>query len=303
MESRCELEPGEEGYPELLAGLPSPPRLYVRGDPASLSRPSISVVGSRRATPYGIACAELAGRVAAEAGVTVVSGGAVGCDQAAGRAALAAGGRHVLVFGTGADRVYPAECADLADAVVATGGAVVSIERWGVPPRRYAFPKRNRVIAALSLALVICEAGVPSGTFSTAETALELGRELLCMPGSILSPLSAGTNRLIAEGAACISDEASLEVAVSRIYGTLRFEHGGAPGYAGLSRSELRAMYALTATPLRVDALAVYLSEDVIATLRVLGALEAQGLVRRLPDGSYSPTTRALQLKTSFGTM
>ncbi len=105
---RFEIRLGEEGYPESVAELPDPPSvLYGRGDPSALSTPALSIIGSRRASPYGIAVAELTGRIAAESGVTVVSGGARGCDQAAGRAALDAGGRHVVVLGTGSRRRVP----------------------------------------------------------------------------------------------------------------------------------------------------------------------------------------------------
>ena len=102
-------------------------------------------------------------KVAVEAGVTVVSGGAVGCDQASGWAAVNAGGKHVVVLGTGADVVYPRSSAGLITRTLDTGGAVVSISPWGMGPRKFAFPRRNRVIAALSQALFVSEAGMPSG--------------------------------------------------------------------------------------------------------------------------------------------
>lgn len=299
---RFELAAGDACWPPQLNDLPDPPkRLYGYGDPAVLARPSISVIGSRRATPYGTEVAALAARIAVEAGINVVSGGAIGCDQAGGRAALAAGGTHVAVLGTGADVVYPANAADLLLRLASGGGAVVSIAPWGSQPRRFAFPARNRVIAALSQALFISEAGLPSGTMSTAETALELGREVLCAPGSMLSALSRGTNHLIAEGATCIVDEASLEVAVSRIYGTLRFSHGDAPGVGRLSAAERRVLSAVTASPERVEALARMLDVGVVRALEVLGALEAEGLICRLPDGSYTASAHALRRMTSFG--
>lgn len=299
---RFELTAGDACWPPQLNDLPDPPKcLYGYGDPAVLARPSISVIGSRRATPYGTEVAALAARIAVEAGINVVSGGAIGCDQAGGRATLAAGGTHVAVLGTGADVVYPANAADLLLRLASGGGAVVSIAPWGSQPRRFAFPARNRVIAALSQALFISEAGLPSGTMSTAETALELGREVLCAPGSMLSALSRGTNHLIAEGATCIVDEASLEVAVSRIYGTLRFSHGDAPGVGRLSAAERRVLSAVTASPERVEALARMLDVGVVRALEVLGALEAEGFICRLPDGSYTASAHALRRMTSFG--
>ena len=189
VEGTFELHPGDALYPETVLELSDIPQtLYVRGNPEVLSTPALSIIGARKASPYGLAVAELAAKVAIEAGVTVVSGGAVGCDQASGWAAVNAGGKHV----------------------------VVSISPWGMGPRKFAFPRRNRVIAALSQALFVSEAGMPSGTFSTAEAAMDLGRELLAVPGSILSPESRGTNYLIANGACCIVDEESIEMAISR---------------------------------------------------------------------------------------
>lgn len=200
-EETFELHPGDALYPDTVLELSDVPQtLYVRGDPAVLSTPALSIIGARKASPYGLAVAELAAKVAVEAGVTVVSGGAVGCDQASGWAAVNAGGRHVVVLGTGADVVYPRSSAGLITRTLETGGAVVSISPWGMGPRKFAFPRRNRVIAALSQALFVSEAGMPSGTFSTAEAAMDLGRELLAVPGSILSPESRGTNYLIANG-------------------------------------------------------------------------------------------------------
>lgn len=235
---RIELAYDDPAYPPALRDLTDAPRrLYLRGDPAALSAPGLAIIGTRRATPYGEAVSELAARIAVEAGISVISGGAIGCDQAAGYEALERGGRHVVVLGCGADVVYPASSELLMERAIRQGGAVVSVVGWGTQPRRYLFPQRNRIIAALSRAVFIAEAGLPSGTFSTAEAALELGHEVLAVPGSIFSPLSRGTNYLLAEGACCIADEEALEVAVSRIFGTLRFTHGAAaPPRAGGSR-------------------------------------------------------------------
>ena len=233
---RWELELGGEGYPQSLVELQNPPEvLRGIGDREVLSGPCLAVIGARRATPYGIAAAELAGRVAAECGVTVVSGGAMGCDYAAGMAAAAAGGRTIVVAGTGADVPYPASSTPVFQAAV-DSGAVVSLERWGQTPRRYAFPRRNAVVAALCKVLVITEAGQVSGTMSTADAALELGRTLYAIPGSIFSPNSSGTNRLAAEGARIIPDEASLELAISTVMGERRAPASGARSIQAMGR-------------------------------------------------------------------
>ena len=291
-----ELERGEGGYPPALLDLSRPPeRIYGRGSVEALLGPCLSVVGARRATPYGLSVAEMAARVAAECGVTVVSGGAMGCDRAAGMAAVRAGGRTVIVSGCGADVVYPQASSDVYAAAVESGGAVVSAEGWGSPPRRWAFPKRNALIAALSQVLVVTEAGLRSGTMSTADAAAELGRTVYAIPGSIFSPNSSGTNRLAAEGARVIPDERSLELSIALDYGIARFAGEGAAPDLG------PVMSALVASPSRPDELAARLNESALTVLRTLTDYEARGIVERLPDGRYSPT-RAFLLEQNRGT-
>lgn len=297
-----ELRLGCGEYPLCVQELPDPPDvLYVRGDLAVLGSPSISIIGSRRATPYGIALAEMAAKIAAQSGIAVVSGGAIGCDQAAGRAALGEGGRHVVVLGTGADVVYPRSARSMIERCLASGGAAVSLEPWGFEPRPWAFPKRNRVIAALSQALFVAEAGMPSGTFSTAEAAFELGREVLAAPGSILSPQSRGSNDLIANGACCIADADALETAIARIYGLLRFDRPSAPGLPNLDARAAAAVDALVACPMRTEDLARALRMEGLACMQLLGSLEVQGIAELLPDGRWSPSKTALLAHTPLG--
>ncbi len=287
----------DEGYPPSLELLEDPPEeLRGIGDPSALGAPCISIIGARRATPYGIAVAEIAGRVAAECGLTVVSGGAMGCDCAALRAAARSGGRCVIVSGCGADRVYPASSSDMFERAAAGEGAVISLEPWGQGPRRWAFPKRNRIIAALSRCVLIAEAGVKSGTMSTADAAVEMGRTLYAVPGSIFSPQSAGANTLIANGAAIISSEVDLEVRISYDYGCLRFVGAQGPTPSG------RILSALTANPMRPDDLARALGEDVVHVLNALSDYELQGLVVRLRDGRFSPSAPAFEGQGTIAT-
>lgn len=296
------VERGSGFWPPSLEDLPNPPeRLFVRGDPSALTGESLSIVGARRASPYGLAVAELASRIAVESGLAVVSGGALGCDRAAGDQAVARGGVGVVVLGSGADVVYPRSSAGLVERTLSKGGAVVSLERWGSPPRRYAFPKRNRVIAALSRAVFVAEAGMPSGTFSTAECAAGIGREVLAAPGSIFSRESRGTNYLISVGATCISDENELECALSRIYGVLRHpvgDRGETPGSTDVERAVIRA---LTASPERIDSIARHVRLTTRQCLEVLGNLTVAGLVERMEDGRYAATPRALHAQTALG--
>lgn len=298
---RCVLGPGDPSYPPALAEVQDAPRaLYVAGDPDALRLPCLAVIGSRKATPYGVAAAEMVATCAAESGVCVVSGGAVGCDQAAGRAALRAGGRHVAVLGCGADVAYPKSSARLLRACIEGGGAVVSLDAWGTPPRRYAFPRRNRVIAGLSRAVCIVEADLPSGTFSTAEAAADYGREVLAVPGSIWSPQSRGANRLISDGACGLVDEDSVELAVSRIFGTLRYGRCAPPGAPGAGAGERAVLDALAASPMRLDGLAEVLRLPPTGALTALSAMQAAGLVERLPDGRFAATVRALHARSAI---
>ncbi len=293
---------GEDGYPRMLEDLSDPPaRIYGRGRLSALVEPCFAIVGTRRITPYGAALCELAAKLAVESGLTVVSGGAIGCDQVAGRAALDAGGVHIVVLGTGADVVYPARSGPLIELALARGGAVISLEPWGMGPRRYAFPKRNRVIAALSQAVFVAEAGMPSGTFSTAEVAGAIGRELLVAPGSVFSAESRGTNYLIEAGATIIPDEEALSCAISRIYETLRTQALGHTKPVGATAEEREAIRVLTATPLRADEVARALSLDTRACLELLSALSVQSLVERTVDGRYAASSIALAARTSFG--
>jgi DNA processing protein len=192
---------GQETYPEPLLDLPLPPPvLYCRGKIPE--RPSIAMVGSRKMNEYGHRAANLFGRHLAGNGITVVSGFARGVDVTAHRAALAAEDGHTIaVLGCGLDRDYPKGSTALAQAI-AERGAVLSEFAFGVEPRSWHFPVRNRVIAGLSLGTLVVQAAPRSGSLITAHLALELGREVWAVPGPIFDPLSTGTNELIADGAA-----------------------------------------------------------------------------------------------------
>jgi DNA processing protein len=199
-----QLRPGDPDYPELLGAIPSPPTLYVRGAVTRDDALALAIVGARDATPYGEEAAErLAGELAAR-GVTVVSGLARGIDAAAHRGALGAGGRTLAVLGCGIDVVYPPENRGLARSIEARGALVSQFAR-GVPALPGHFPARNRTLAGLSLGVVVVEAAERSGALITAGFAADLGREVFAVPGRITSATSAGTNRLIQDGAKLIT--------------------------------------------------------------------------------------------------
>lgn len=291
---RHEIDQDDDLYPQSLREVEDrPARLYVIGDPRALHEESVSIVGARKATPYGIACAELAARCAVSMGVSVVSGAAVGCDQAAQREALRLGGRVSAVLGSGADVVYPASARGMLERIVATGGAVVSLQPWGSPAIGWTFIRRNSVIAALSKTLVICEAGMPSGTFSTARFASDAGREVLVFPGSVFSPNSTGSNYLIASDPNVLPvwDHACLEVAYSRVFGRLRHEGGGleraTQAEQVLQGWEQGLLDSLEASPAKPGELAAALCVELPRLMSALSRFELQGRVGRLVDGRY----------------
>jgi DNA processing protein len=200
------LTPRDDEYPQLLRQCPDhPPVLYVRGTLRDDDALAVALIGSRRATPYGMAVAEdLAAELAAR-GVTVISGLARGIDSAAHRGALRGGGRTIAVLGSGTDVIYPPENRQLA-AEIEEHGAVLSQFAPGTRPLPYRFPARNYVIAGLALAVVVVEAAERSGALITARLATEMGRDVMAVPGRVTSAQSRGTHGLIRDGAALVQD-------------------------------------------------------------------------------------------------
>lgn len=200
-------------YPPSLRELPSPPDpLWVRGE---LPRgPSVAIVGTRAASPAALAFARGLGRVLAEAGVAVFSGGALGIDSAAHQGALEAGGATVVVTGTGIDHMYPRENARLYEDILANGGALVSPFERDQSAVRWTFLRRNPVLAVLTDALVLVEAPVRSGARSAAMAARRLGRPLFVVPGAPWDPLGAGAFLELSLGATALTSEADIFAAL-----------------------------------------------------------------------------------------
>jgi DNA processing protein len=277
----------DDHYPGNLRQIAdAPPVLFARGRLLPDDGLAVALVGTRRATPYGRAVAErLAGDLAA-AGVTVVSGLARGVDTAAHQAALDAGGRTLAVLGNGLDQVYPPENGALARRIAENGtGALVSEFAPGVPPDAVNFPRRNRIIAGLSRATLIVEAGERSGALITADFALEQGREVLAVPGSIFNAMSVGANQLLRQGATPVtSAEDILEAIGASVEAATTMAHDlpeGSPVEATLWR-------ALTGEPRHADELARTLglsSGEVAATLAML---ELKGLARQVGSMLYT---------------
>jgi DNA processing protein len=209
------VAPGEAAYPPRLATLDDPPPLLgIRGDPDALMRPMIAIVGSRNASGAGLKFAGQLARDLGDAGFVVISGLARGIDQAAHRTTIASG--TVAVLAGGHDRIYPPEHQDLLAALLERGGAISEM-RLGHVPRAHDFPRRNRLISGASLGVVVIEAAQRSGSLITARMAAEQGREVFAVPGSPLDPRAAGTNGLIKQGAALVTEASDVINAIAPI--------------------------------------------------------------------------------------
>ncbi|MDA8245045.1 MAG: DNA-processing protein DprA [Elusimicrobia bacterium] len=278
---------GDPAYPELLKKIYDPPLvLYVRGGFKPL--PAAGVVGTRRASAYGL---RTSARLAAElagAGVAVVSGLARGIDTAAHKAAVEAGGVTWAALGTGLGMVYPAENARLAERIVESGGALVSEFPMDFGPHQQNFPRRNRIISGLSLATVVVEGKFGSGALITARFALEQGREVLAVPGPVDSELSRGPNYLIKNGAfpAETADDVTACFPPEYLFGVGRVpgKGPGSPREALLRRLSPDALAALEAVGteaagLSADELTVRLAWPVQRTAAALFELEAESAV------------------------
>jgi DNA processing protein len=200
----------DDAYPALLRRIDNPPAaLFVNGNPGVLWQPQIAVIGSRNPTAGGLDHArDFAGTLARQ-GMTITSGLASGIDSAAHAAALDMGAYTIAVNGTGLDIVYPNSSRDLAGRI-RSQGAMVSELPLGSPPRRQHFPSRNRIISGLSLAVLVIEAGLNSGTLITARKAAEQGRDVFALPGSLHNPMAKGCHRLIREGARLVETAADI---------------------------------------------------------------------------------------------
>lgn len=301
---RFELKRGKEGYPDALMRIDDPPQvIYGIGNKDAL-QDGLSIIGARKATPYGKAAARQFAQYAAQRGIPIISGGALGCDTQAHEGALAGKGQTVVVLGGGCNQLYPASNTDLFQRVIDGGGAVISEQLWDFPPLPYTFRARNRIIAGLSRATLIVEAGLPSGTFSTADDALASGREVLAVPGSITSATSRGANRLIYQGATPIIDNESFEDVLVGIFGFLRMQDtrkdAGNRLVSGAMLPDdtdpvLKALYA---NPMRIEQMLTLPwderpqseRDDLLTWLMVkLASYERDGLIARFPDGRYGP--------------
>ena len=212
------LTPTDADYPSLLKNAPGAPlALYVKGDVRALSKPSIALIGTRRATDYGRTVARRLSHDLAQAGWCIVSGLALGIDGEAHRGALEADGATVGVIGSGLDCFYPEENRELAREIVRKGGAVVSEFPFGRPPDQQTFPIRNHVVAALARGVVAVEAPLKSGTLITTGIAADLGRTVMAVPARVDNRMSSGCLKLIRDGAILVRDVDDVLEAMSEL--------------------------------------------------------------------------------------
>ena len=270
-------------YPRTLLDTADPPTLlFAKGRVELLARPALAIVGARSATPQGSANAEAFAAALAGAGLTVISGLALGIDAAAHRGAIDQQGGTIAVIGTGADRIYPARNQQLARRI-AEQGLILSEFPLGTAARRHHFPMRNRLISGLARGVLVVEAAIGSGSLITARLAGEQGREVFAIPGSIHSPLSKGCHRLIRDGAKLVEG-------ADDVLEELGWGRGAAPAPAAApkaSDAESRLLATMGHDPVDGDTLLQRsgLTTEVLSAM--LLTMELDGRVARLPGGRF----------------
>jgi DNA processing protein len=282
----------DPGYPPALSSVdPRPPVLYVAGDAASMSAPCVAIVGTRRATGYGRACAGEIADELARAGVTVVSGLALGIDGQAHASAVAAGGRSVAVLPSPLDRIYPPRHRELAARLVASGGALLSELAPGQSPGKPDFARRNRIIAGLCRVVVVVEAPDRSGALLTVAAAIDYGREVFAVPGPIDAIASRGCNRLIAD------HQATIVTSAAALLHRIGLEPGAHPvSVASLSDSEGAVLHHLLQRPGSIEELLQRTRLATGALASTLTLLEARGLVESYGGATFHPTLSARRI-------
>ena len=272
-------------YPSLLRQIPAaPPVIFVRGGFEPVDQWAVAIVGTRRLSAYGRLVAHDLATGLARNGITIVSGLARGIDGVAHRAALEADGRTIAVMGCGIDRVYPPEHRDLAHAIVAGQGAIVTDFPLGTEPSSANFPARNRLISGLSLGVLVVEAGERSGALITARFALEQDREVFAVPGNINSPVSVGANRLIQQGAKWVT---GIEDILEELNLRLAGEQATAQVVLPESAEEAALLSQLSTQPLHVDDLGRLTGMPSYLISSTLTMMELKGMVQQVGGMNY----------------
>ena len=271
-------------YPQPLLEVDHPPPiLYVEGRLELLTAPALAIVGSRNASPQGLRDAESFAAAISRARLAVVSGMALGIDASAHRGALREAGSSIAILGTGPDIHYPRENEDLARAL-AVKGCLVSEFPLGTPPLARNFPRRNRLISGMSKGVLVVEAGFPSGTLTTARLALEQGRDVFAIPGSIHSPLSKGCHALIKAGAKLVE---SADDVLAELAGFRRSGSADTQTSARQPAADRGLLAVMGHDPVDVDSLCTLANLSAEQVASELLRLELDGRVAALPGGLY----------------
>ncbi len=280
----------DPGYPKRLKEIyDPPPLLYVRGELRERDDFALSIVGSRKTTPYGRWITEKISREIAQQGVTIVSGMARGIDSVAHGGAISGGGRTLAVLGCGVDVIYPPENQNLYRQII-DHGAVLSEFPMGSPPEGIHFPRRNRIISGLSIGVVVVQASDESGSLITADYALEQGREVFAIPGNVGADGSRGTNRLIKEGAKLV--ESSQDILEEVLPHWQREKEEGLSKTASpekdLSEEEKIICQLLGDSPLHIDGIIRETRLDPGKVSSLLMDLELKGLISQWPGKCFT---------------
>lgn len=273
------LSIADAAYPQALLNISDPPfLLFVKGRVELLNVPALAIVGSRNASPQGLRNAEAFAQAASEAGLCIVSGMAQGIDAAAHLGGLRGRGSSVAIVGTGLDKVYPSANRELAHQL-ALNGAIVSEFPLGTPPLPANFPRRNRIISGLSLGCLVVEASLQSGSLITARMALEQGRDVFAIPGSIHSPQSKGCHALIKQGAKLV--ECAQDILEELHYASITET-------TSLPASAQHDLFAhLSFDPTDLDTLSQRSGLTIASLSAILLQLELDGCIATLPGGLY----------------
>ncbi len=280
----------DETYPRGLLEISDPPPvLYAHGRVELLAQPALAIVGSRNASAQGARNAEQFARALGDAGLTIVSGLALGIDAAAHCGGLESRGSTIAVLGTGIDVVYPARNAELA-AEIARRGLLLSEFSFGTPAIAHNFPRRNRLISGLARGCLVVEAAVESGSLITARCAADQGRDVFAIPGSIHSPLSKGCHVLIKAGAKLVE---SAEDVLAELDGFRASGFANAAATATTSEPDTGVLAVMGHDPVDVDSLCARAGMSAEQVASELLRLELDGRVTALPGGLYQRLEKA----------
>ncbi|OGT03569.1 MAG: DNA protecting protein DprA [Gallionellales bacterium RBG_16_57_15] len=279
--NNCIVTLADSDYPQALLNITDPPLLlYVKGRLDLLNQSALAVVGSRNATPQGIHNAEAFAKSLSDAGLCIISGMAHGIDAAAHRGALQGRGSSIGVVGTGLDKVYPAANRDLAHELAARG-ALISEFPLGTPPLAANFPRRNRLISGMSAGCLVVEASLQSGSLITARMALEQGRDVFAIPGSIHAPQSKGCHALLKQGAKLVETAQDILEELASSLPAL-------PVYSPATQcADSALLEQLGFDPVGLDTLCARCSLTMAELSAMLLVLELEGRISALPGGLY----------------